>query len=52
MDLLDIDGAIITIDAIGTQKDIVNKIVDNGAHYVLPVKDNQRELRKQIKSKF
>ena len=52
LDLLEIEGAIITIDAIGTQEDIVNKIIDKGAHYVLPVKDNQRELRKQIKSQF
>ena len=52
LDLLDIEGATITIDAIGTQEDIVNKIVDKKAHYVLPVKDNQKELRKQIKSQF
>ena len=52
LDLLEIEGAIITIDAIGTQEDIVNKIVEKGGHYVLPVKDNQRELRKQIKLKF
>lgn len=52
LDLLDIEGATITIDAIGTQEDIVNKIVDKSAHYVLPVKDNQKELKKQIKSQF
>lgn len=52
LDLLEIEGATITIDAIGTQEDIVNKIVGKHAHYVLPVKDNQRELRKQIKSQF
>lgn len=52
LDLLEIEGATITIDAIGTQEEIVNKIVNKGAHYVLPVKDNQRELRKQIKSQF
>ena len=52
LDILDIEGATITIDAIGTQEDIVNKIVDKKAHYVLPVKDNQKELRKQIKSQF
>ena len=52
LDLLDIEGATVTIDAIGTQEDIVNKIVDKKAHYVLPVKDNQKELRKQIKSQF
>lgn len=52
LDLLDIEGATITIDAIGTQADIVNKIVNKGGHYVLPVKDNQRILKKEIKSKF
>jgi len=52
LDLLDIEGATITIDAIGTQEDIANKIIDKGGHYVLPVKDNQRVLRKEIKSQF
>jgi len=52
LDLLDIEEAIITIDAIGTQEDIVNKIVEKNGHYVLPVKDNQRELKKQIQSQF
>lgn len=52
LDLLDIEGAIITIDAIGTQEAIVNKIVNKGGHYVLPVKENQKELRKEIKSQF
>lgn len=52
LDLIDIEGATITIDAIGTQEDIVNKIVDKKGHYVLKVKDNQKELRKQIKSQF
>lgn len=52
LDLLNIEGATITIDAIGTQEEIVNKIVEKKGHYVLKVKDNQRELRKQIKSQF
>lgn len=52
LDLLDIEGATITIDAIGTQEDILNKIVNKGGHYVLPVKDNQRILKKEIKSQF
>lgn len=52
LELLDIEGAIITIDAIGTQEEILNKIVDKKWHYVLLVKDNQKELRKQIKSQF
>lgn len=52
LDLLDIEGATITIDAIGTQENIVNKIVEKKGHYVLPVKENQKELRRQIKSQF
>ena len=52
LDLLDIEGATITIDAIGTQEEIINKIVDKGAHFVLAVKKNQSELKKQIKSHF
>ena len=48
LDLLETEGATITIDAIGTQEEIVNK----KGHYVLPVKDNQKELKKQIKSQF
>ena len=52
LDLLEIEGATITIDAIGTQEEIINKIVNKKGHYVLPVKDNQKELKKQIKSQF
>lgn len=53
LDLLEIKDAIITIDAIGTQEEIVKKIVhEKKAHYVLNVKDNQRELKKQIKAQF
>ena len=52
LDLLEIEGATITIDAIETQEEIINKIVNKKGHYVLPVKDNQKELKKQIKSQF
>ncbi len=53
LDLLDIEGCIITIDAIGTQEDIVNKIVfDKKAHYVLKVKDNQKQLMRDVKRQF
>jgi predicted transposase YbfD/YdcC len=42
--LLDINGCIITIDAIGTQTKIAKQIIDQGADYVLPVKENQANL--------
>lgn len=52
LDLIDITDATITIDAIGTQEEIANKIVHNGGHYVLKVKDNQKTLLKDIRKYF
>ena len=42
--LLDISGCIVTIDAIGTQTKIAAQIIDQGADYLLPVKENQANL--------
>jgi len=42
--LIDIRGAIITIDALGTQTAIAKDIVDGGADYVLALKGNQETL--------
>ncbi len=52
LDKLDITGATISIDAIGTQIDIAQKIVDNGGHYFLAVKENQGGLNQSIKDAF
>ena len=53
LDLIDIEDCIITIDAIGTQKDIVSKIVnDKHAHYCLSVKNNQKSLFFDISEYF
>lgn len=46
--LLDISGCIITIDAIGTQTKIAEQIIDQGADYLLPVKENQAKLLEDI----
>jgi predicted transposase YbfD/YdcC len=46
---LDIEGAVITTDAIGCQKDIVKIIVGKGADFVLPVKDNQANMHNDIR---
>jgi len=46
---LDIEGAVITTDAIGCQKEIVKIIASKGADFVLPVKDNQPNMHKDIK---
>ncbi|MDR0490570.1 MAG: ISAs1 family transposase [Oscillospiraceae bacterium] len=46
---LDIRGAVVTTDAIGCQKEITKLIVSKGADFVLPVKDNQANMHKDIK---
>jgi len=46
--LVDIEGAIITIDALGAQKAIAEQIVDSGADYVLALKANQETLHRAV----
>jgi predicted transposase YbfD/YdcC len=41
---LELQGAIITMDAMGSQKDIAAQIVDGGGDYVLAIKDNHPTL--------
>jgi predicted transposase YbfD/YdcC len=48
LELLDLHGALVTIDAIGCQKAIARKIVDRGGAYVLVVKANQDRLLQDI----
>jgi predicted transposase YbfD/YdcC len=45
---LDIEGAVVTTDAIGCQKDILECLKNKGADFVLPVKDNQANMHKDI----
>ena len=46
--LVDIKGAIITIDAMGTQKAIAETIIDGEADYVLALKGNQETLHQAV----
>jgi predicted transposase YbfD/YdcC len=46
--LVDIRGAIITIDALGTQKAIAEQIIDGEADYVLALKGNQEKLHQEV----
>ncbi len=48
-DSLDIKGCVITMDAMGCQKNIVEKIIEKKAKYVLAVKENQKGLYEGIK---
>ena len=54
LELLDIQGKIITIDAIGTQENICNLITnkEKKGDYILKVKDNQKDLKDDIKTYF
>jgi len=53
LDLLEISGCIVTIDAMGCQKDIAKKIVvEKSADYVLALKGNQGNLFEDVKGLF
>jgi predicted transposase YbfD/YdcC len=52
LEMLDIEGCIITIDAMGTQTAIAKDIIDKKADYVLALKGNQKELREEVESIF
>lgn len=49
---LDLAGALVTIDAAGTQVDIARQIVDQGGDYLLPVKKNQPTLLAACEANF
>ena len=49
---LELQGCIVTIAAMGCQKDIAQGILDRGADYVLAVKENQGQLHEGIRDRF
>lgn len=52
LEALDIQGAIITMDAMGCQHNLATQIVQGGADYVLAVKDNQPGLAEAVRLWF
>jgi predicted transposase YbfD/YdcC len=52
LEMLELSGALVTIDAMGCQVEIARKIVAGGADYVLTAKDNQPTLRRGIEQFF
>ncbi|WP_172564908.1 ISAs1 family transposase [Vibrio navarrensis] len=52
LDLLDVKGCLITIDAMGCQKKIAQKILDKEADYLLAVKGNQGMLEQAFDNYF
>jgi predicted transposase YbfD/YdcC len=52
LDIIDIKGATVSIDAMGCQVDIADKIVDKGVDYVLALKGNQQSLSHEVENYF
>jgi predicted transposase YbfD/YdcC len=52
LELLDLSGAVVTIDAMGCQKDIARQVREGDGHYVLAVKDNQERLMEDVQACF
>jgi predicted transposase YbfD/YdcC len=52
LDQIDLAGTLITIDAMGCQKDIVERVVTGGGDCVIAVKDNQPKLLAAIRTYF
>ena len=52
LEILELTGAIVTLDAMGCQKEIASKIRGKGADYVLAVKDNQPHLHEDLSDHF
>lgn len=46
--LLDLDGTLVTIDAIGTQQEIAQQICERGGAYLLSLKGNQSSMHQQV----
>jgi predicted transposase YbfD/YdcC len=52
LELLDIQGACVTLDAMHCQKKTIKKIIDKSADYLVQVKSNQKRLSEEIKAYF
>ena len=52
LDTLALKGCIVTLDAIGCQTEIAQKILDRGGDYLLAVKDNQKDLADALREFF
>ncbi len=52
LDMINVTGSTVTIDAMGCQQDIAKKIVEKGADYVLSLKDNQPTLHQDVQNIF
>lgn len=49
LDMMAIEGAVVTIDAMGAQRSIARKIIDKKADYIIALKGNQGTLHEDVK---
>ncbi|MGR5537061.1 ISAs1 family transposase, partial [Vibrio mediterranei] len=52
LNVLNIKGATVTVDAMNTQRKIAERIIDKKGEYVMCVKGNQKTLREEISAYF
>jgi predicted transposase YbfD/YdcC len=52
LDLLDLEGCVVSIDAMGCQKEIARRILQKGGDYVLSLKGNQGKLSESVRQYF
>lgn len=52
LELLELERALVTLDALACQKEIVATIIDKGGDYVIPVKGNQEKLEAAVHDAF
>jgi len=52
LDLLELEGAIVTLDALGCQKEVAAAVVGKGGDYVIAVKGNQEKLQAAVHDAF
>jgi predicted transposase YbfD/YdcC len=50
--LLDVSGCIVTIDAMGCQKEIARLFIEESGGYVLALKENQGQLYQEVQELF
>ncbi len=48
LEVLELSGCVVTIDAMGTQKSIAERIIDGGGEYVLALKGNHPTLEEEV----
>ena len=52
LDKLELSGCIVTLDAMGCQRAIAKRVKEGGGDYVLGVKENQKQLGKEVRQYF